>query len=62
MKAFVFVFLMIFPNGEAKQESRLVEVCPDVASVELLFNDMKEQGEIADWGAVCVAFETKGAI
>lgn len=62
MKAFVFLFLMILPTGEPKMEARIVEVCPDNEAVEALFDDMKDQGEIADWGAICVAFQTQGAI
>lgn len=61
MKAFVFVFLFILPSGEATQESRIVEACPDHTKIELMFNDMKAQGEIKDWGAVCVEFKTQGA-
>jgi hypothetical protein len=62
VKAFVFMFLLILPGGEAKVESRLVTECPDNEQVEYLFNDMKSEGEIVDWGAICVAFQTKGAI
>jgi len=62
MKAFVFVFVLILPSGEPKMEARLVEKCPDNEKIEYLFNDMKKEGEIADWGAVCVKFETQGSI
>ena len=62
MKAFVFMFVLIMPSGEPKMEAKIVEVCPDHSKVELLFNDMKAQNEIKDWGAVCVKFETVGAL
>ena len=61
MKAFVFLLLMVMPNGEAKHHSRIVEVCPDKASIDALFNQMQDEGEILDWNAVCFQFQTRGA-
>ena len=62
MKTFVFIFVLILPSGEPKMDARFVEKCPDAQMVEYLFNDMKKEGEIADWGAVCVKFETQGSV
>jgi hypothetical protein len=63
MKLFVFVILMIMPDNTYSLDSRLVEVCPDPAKVDHLFTEMLDEGEIKDWGAVCIKFATvKGSI
>lgn len=62
MKTFIFVFVMINMQGEVLTESKLVASCPDNEKVEIIFDAAKEAGEISDWGAICVAFQTKGSI
>lgn len=61
MKAFVFVLLMIMPDGEPKHISAVVASCPAEEMIEALYEDMRVQGEIKDWNAVCFRFETRGA-
>jgi hypothetical protein len=59
MKVFVFVLLMVLPDGEPKFYSQTVEVCPDVPQIEALFEDMMQQKEIIGWNAECFELATR---
>jgi hypothetical protein len=59
MSKFVFILLLIMPDGQTKMKTDLVLQCPPKAGVEHIMNDMKAQGEILDWGAACVQFKMK---
>jgi len=57
MIKFVFVLLMILPDGQTKMKTELVERCPPKAGVEQIFNEAKREGHILDWAATCVTYK-----
>ena len=57
MIKFVFVLLMILPDGQTKMKTELVEGCPPKAGVEHIFNEAKREGQILDWAATCVTYK-----
>ena len=61
MKTFVFIILMVMPNGQPNLQSHMVEACPDPKKIEILFNEMMKLREIIDWGGTCIEFKTVGS-
>ena len=60
MIKYVFVLLLIMPDGQTKMKTDLVETCPDKPSIDAIFNEMKDHGDILDWGASCLQFTMTG--
>jgi len=57
MKVFVFVLVMILPDGQTKMKSEVVLQCPPKEGVEEIFNQAKQGGHIIDWGATCITYK-----
>ena len=60
MKFFIFILVLVMPNGEPVLESRLVQECPDVTATDNHFQKMYEEGKILRWGATCFQFQERG--
>ena len=57
MIKYVFVLMMIMPDGQTKMKSEVVLECPPKAGVEEIFNQAKQGGHILDWAATCVTYK-----
>jgi len=56
MIKYVFVLLMIMPDGQTKMKSEVVLQCPPKEGVEEIFNQAKQGGHILDWAATCITY------
>tara|TARA_Y100001951_G_scaffold100555_1_gene104131 strand:+ start:2699 stop:2899 length:201 start_codon:yes stop_codon:yes gene_type:complete len=50
---FVFLVLIVMPDGEHVTASRIVDKCPDVKMTYQHYEAMKKQGALFDWNANC---------
>lgn len=57
---FVFVLIMVMPDGEPKNMIKYVPECPPNELVEKLYNPLMKSGDILDWSAVCLRAHLKG--
>ena len=50
---FVFLVILVMPDGEQVSASRIVETCPDVKMTYQHYEAMKQQGALFDWNSNC---------
>lgn len=50
---FVYLLVLVMPDGEQMAASRIVDACPDVKTVYFKYETMKQQGSLYDWNANC---------
>ena len=51
---FVFLSVIVMPDGEIKSFSKHVVECPSMETVLEMHKPKMDSGEIADWSATCL--------
>ena len=59
---FVFLSVIVMPDGELKTFSRNVVECPSMETVLEMHKLKMDSGEIVDWSATCLTTELPLAI
>jgi len=54
---FVFLSVIVMPDGELKTLSRNVVECPAMETVLEMHKPKMDSGEIVDWAATCLTTE-----
>jgi len=54
---FVYLSIIVMPDGEIKTLSMTVDQCPTDGQVQMLHKPMMDSGEIITWAARCKRFE-----
>ena len=54
---FVFLSVIVMPDGELKTLSRNVVECPSMETVLKMHKPKMDSGEIVDWSATCLTTE-----
>ena len=54
---FVFLSVIVMPDGELKTLSRNVVECPSMETVLKMHQPKMDSGEIVDWSATCLTTE-----
>ena len=54
---FVFLSVIVMPDGELKTLSRNVVECPSMETVLEMHQFKMDSGEIVDWSATCLTTE-----
>jgi len=54
---FVFLSVIVMPDGELKTLSRNVVECPSMETVLKMHQSKMDSGEIVDWSATCLTTE-----
>jgi len=54
---FVFLSVIVMPDGELKTLSRNVVECPSMETVLEMHQPKMDSGEIVDWSATCLTTE-----
>ena len=57
MLKYVFLLIVILPNGEPSVKSSLVEACPNIRLVYEGYESLVESGDIKQWDAQCILFQ-----
>lgn len=51
---FVFVIVLVLPNGEVAVQSKKTNICPDTNVFAEYMAENMEKGLIYDWSAKCI--------
>ena len=56
---FVYLSVIVMPDGEIKTYTATVNECPSTEMVMSMHQRMMDAGEIVDWGARCSSTEVQ---
>ena len=56
---FVYLSVIVMPDGEIKTYTATVNECPSTEMVRSMHQRMMDTGEIVDWGARCSSTEVQ---
>jgi len=56
---FVYLSVIVMPDGEIKTYTATVNECPSTEMVMSMHQRMMDTGEIVDWGARCSSTEVQ---
>ena len=56
---YVFLVVLVMPNGETDVRAADVAQCPDIRQVYQSYESAKDNGDIQHWDAQCLLFQFK---